>query len=613
MQTLRRALVLVSLLPSLAAGPSQSGDPSGEWEALLARDARIAFSSRSEENAQAVLAQNESPLERATALFSLGACGAQDERPRLTSWASEGASEERQAAILGLGELAAAGGPSASISILLMEWLDDDDLAIAECAALACLRGGTQNARERVRTVATDTGHRLRERAEALLFFQGNPEGNAVPRAIQKLFDLRWEAARRFGTIDGRSWAVTQRMELTEDREFMRSIILLTAAELSFAGIRDHLLEALVEVGDAPAIRAAVRAMPRQVDELVSAELWEPATPELWGVMVNEAVEQGVASLMPRAFEQAVRLPETAATAAGVLARSDDRYAQVLPAALRDQTNAVNRILGALAVADGSADNFLSDLIDLERDPDPYVRAAALAARIQMGDPRAPAIAMGILDPESESTQEERDILVERIAKSHRLRRLIEFMQDAIELTEGRNWALFAAALKLHQQPVDTGVLASHFGELEPGSFERRIVIRALSRFPSDEDRRFLAGLFPLENDREGNLELAVGLLRSGHPEGLPLLQAAVWGGDWNESVLAAAIVKDTSGVRLLEHWVAKPPPYASATDIRRLGFAIGEWGGMDAFQSLTRNVGGGAERPALQGALLGALVSRTH
>ena len=49
--------------------------------------------------------------------------------------------------------------------------------------------------------------------------------------------------------------------------------------------------------------------------------------------------------------------------------------------------------------------------------------------------------------------------------------------------------------------------------------------------------------------------------------------------------------------------------------DVRRLGYAIGEWGGMPAVEELRKQLGttAGAELPALQGAVLGALAARTR
>ena len=110
------------------------------------------------------------------------------------------------------------------------------------------------------------------------------------------------------------------------------------------------------------------------------------------------------------------------------------------------------------------------------------------------------------------------------------------------------------------------------------------------------------------------NLELASGLARSGHRSVEPMLQRAVWELPWNISVLAAGVVRSTYGQRTLISWAANPPVDASEEDVRRLGYAIGEWGGMPAVEELRKrlNSTSGGD-PALEGAILGALASRTR
>jgi sugar phosphate isomerase/epimerase len=63
---------------------------------------------------------------------------------------------------------------------------------------------------------------------------------------------------------------------------------------------------------------------------------------------------------------------------------------------------------------------------------------------------------------------------------------------------------------------------------------------------------------------------------------------------------------------RTLASWIFKPPPTARSEDIRRLGFALGTWGGLTAFDALQETIGSRPDDPALQGALLGALLART-
>ena len=55
------------------------------------------------------------------------------------------------------------------------------------------------------------------------------------------------------------------------------------------------------------------------------------------------------------------------------------------------------------------------------------------------------------------------------------------------------------------------------------------------------------------------------------------------------------------------------PPASASSNDLRRVGFAIGEWGGVAALEDLARDLHYASGHPALQGAFLGALSARTQ
>jgi hypothetical protein len=73
--------------------------------------------------------------------------------------------------------------------------------------------------------------------------------------------------------------------------------------------------------------------------------------------------------------------------------------------------------------------------------------------------------------------------------------------------------------------------------------------------------------------------------------------------------------VRATYGQRTLISWAANPPVEATEQDVRRLGYAIGEWGGLPAVEALRKrlNSTAGADLPALQGAILGALAARTR
>jgi hypothetical protein len=156
-------------------------------------------------------------------------------------------------------------------------------------------------------------------------------------------------------------------------------------------------------------------------------------------------------------------------------------------------------------------------------------------------------------------------------------------------------------------------LLTSGFPLIDPDSFGGLLVVRALGHYPTGEDLEFLARQFPLEGHSAANVEIAVSLARGGHYAVRPLFQAAIWRGPWNRSVLAAGVVHARTGLRLLGMWIERPPGKATSEDIRRVGFAVGQWGGLAGLDTLLRQLGNRTDHPALQGALLGALLAQTY
>jgi hypothetical protein len=55
-------------------------------------------------------------------------------------------------------------------------------------------------------------------------------------------------------------------------------------------------------------------------------------------------------------------------------------------------------------------------------------------------------------------------------------------------------------------------------------------VVRALAERPDEADLTALAALFPVEDDADLNVELALALLRHRHPAMKGCLAAALWG-----------------------------------------------------------------------------------
>jgi hypothetical protein len=72
-------------------------------------------------------------------------------------------------------------------------------------------------------------------------------------------------------------------------------------------------------------------------------------------------------------------------------------------------------------------------------------------------------------------------------------------------------------------------------------------------------------------------------------------------------------VLRDVGGPGSLRDEVHRIPTSASSRDLRRLGFAIGEWGGLEAVEYLQDRENLQMRSPVLQGAILGALGRRTH
>jgi hypothetical protein len=139
-------------------------------------------------------------------------------------------------------------------------------------------------------------------------------------------------------------------------------------------------------------------------------------------------------------------------------------------------------------------------------------------------------------------------------------------------------------------------------------------IVRALRRHPTSEDLEVMRKVFPsVAGEHLLDRELALALIEHGEPEVMPLLRTALWTMDRDVSLLAAGLIASVSGVRTLVDELRVPPRTATSGDLRRVGFAIGEWGGVEAVTALARDLRWSSGDPALQGALLGVLSTRTQ
>ncbi|MDP6762873.1 MAG: hypothetical protein QF903_08660 [Planctomycetota bacterium] len=612
-------MTLLSLVPLLAApllAPRQAPSPrptgravaaasaQAAWPERLRRDARTAFTPRSAVAARATLDRgNLGPYERAEALMALGCAGATMERARLASWSAEGTATERRAAALALGELGRGVGDR------LSELCDDPDTDVAACAALALLRTGTLSARARVDELTRGARKDLAERARNLLMFEVDPLGTGELPSARLLLDLRWNAARAFGLVDGQAWSVTLLGELVADERFLDAVILSEAALLSAPGVKDHLVGQLLEVGGEWAVRACVAGMPAELAELIEHGLWTPGRGQ-WDWILDEIGARGMAA-------EAVDLLMIARGQSGLNLRAIELLSrggvfddlEELSDGWADLT-AGERILVCRALGNTHRPDVGARLADWGDDPRPPVAAAVLIARARLTEAKAiSSLRTALLDSEAEGWALRVRLaceLADDPVIGDLLSEVLPLCEDEwrIRVASSLGIAGRAGALIELREALD--------GRLPDGELGG-LAVRALGSSGIEEDVELLADSFPLERRPILNRHLARALVTARHVEAMSVVRSALWRGPFDRSVLAAAVLIDRIGIYRLREELATPPSRATSQDIRRVGFALGEWGGLAEIGELQRRLRGRTNDPVMQGALLGALSARTH
>ncbi|MFT7679359.1 MAG: HEAT repeat protein [Planctomycetota bacterium] len=589
--------------------------------ALVEREARIGFTPASSTNALLAMDDPRQEELRPQALMTLGVLGSVSSRPLLEKFSQHGVLQERCAAVLALGEL---GAKVAGADLLLMELLADPEPSVAECALYSLLLTRPKVGRVRGEAYVASPDHPLNAVSQALMdWVDGKPTLAATPAL--RLLTLRWEAARSFGTIDGVSWRMLQIKRLTESEILLDSLILPRAAELGSSVVRDYLLELLLEREARPVVvRAAVIAMPAELDELIATGLWAPRSPEEWEALVDEAEVRGLFRSLPRALERAAQVESLLARVAPHLASADERYFDAVDGLLGSR-DAARRAQSAYAIGEARLTRFLPRLVRLKEDKSVAVRAAATVARARLGDLDVLAELVELFIEGRDLHRgnfREREFLLEAMYKTRRssttqllLESLSGRMRDMTELAERQERASMLAIMRLGGHTVDTTKLQEFFGDRSFPKAQQIWLLEALGELPNATVQKLLEGAFPLDGGWRSNLPLVRALLDIGSESVAPLLQSAVWHGPTSRSVLAAALVEDEYGLLRLMQWIGKPPTGATSSDLRRVGYAVGLLGRLTAVDTLQRQLGAiaGAERPALQGALLGALTSRTR
>lgn len=592
---------LPSDIPEIAVPPAPEA-----WPTLLQRDKTLQFTARTPAEARAVLSgTGMSPARRAAALMALGCASSEGERVRLEVLARSGQGVERLAAILALGEM------NAGATALLLEIAGAESGLVRECALLALLRDGRNAGRRRVEEIAADDSHPASVAARDLLVQVFDPAASRPTAAGSALLRLRWDAAREFGLVEGQAWKVLAIRDLSADPALLADVVLGALPGLGRPGVADHLLSQVLHGRGTARLRAAVAVIPRELSDLVANDLWRPADVAEWRAILDEIDALRVERLTIDLVRAAIEVPELRWRAVELAGLAGEESKGPLLEADPSVLDAPLRVEFAVALGAVPDPAWLARFASLREDPDPAVRAAFLVAALRH-DQRKPTAEVEARARDSTHPDHASVIVaLSRVARDPRAGILLE-----ARLAESQGGAKLRIATALCRAGRLAGratVREALSSDPPPRGQAAVELLRALARSGSSEDVEVFRALFPRPDDRVFDVELARTLAEMGDRAVEPLLRAAIWEGEFDVSVLAAGLLFDHGGPFAVLREIQNPPVTAASSDLRRVGFAVGQWGGPAEYERLLRELRATSAHPAVQGAWLGALASRTR
>ena len=614
----RPLLTALALLLTIASAVAGQDAADTEWTGFLARDERISFTSRTELSALTALDRGGLDSEgRAAAFFALGASGSSRGRVILQKALASGTLRERCAAVLALGEM------GVGVHDLLESLREDPHPLVSECALLALMRTGRWAAAEYVEAVAENGDAAHAQMAGQLLLFATNAPASEATAASQLLLELRWDAARRFGLVDRQAWETVLLEQLANDPDFLKGMLLKAAAELDRPGVKDHFLS-IVEserkkngVVSEPTLRAALRAMPTEVSWLVETGLWEPRL----DVLLKEIHESELEGLTKGILTVAYENPVLRYQAVSLLVRSGEKALlfSVMGEIRSGELGPMQLIWCCYALGNSGSQGAKPLLELLSGHGRKDVSWAAQVQLARLGSSEATKKVRDVLSDPSSPVHRQVVSLVSGSVENPMLAGLLSEALDGLKGVRGLEASIAlsgvgsTAARERLRDILSSGL---------PGGRLGARVVEELSRSANVEDLAYLQHQFPYEGDAVVNEALALAMVRIRDPRVLPLIRAGIWDSEeFDQSVLASALLIEVAGMRaLLDEVRHERPKLDTNTDRlvfrgpsapRRVGYALGLWGGVEALKELSRDPY--VRAPALQGALLGALASRTH
>jgi HEAT repeat protein len=372
--------------------------------------------------------------------------------------------------------------------------------------------------------------------------------------------------------------------------------------------VRDHFLELVLEGAPTECLRGAIGVLPTEIDRLVVTGLWTPKDELEWTELLNEIDEERLESLTPSVLRQARVVASLRTYASLLLVRGG--HPEGLPL-LELEVNSDDPVARA-RIADvwGGTGNktYVPRLLAMANDADVEVRNASLVAQLRLGyGPAREKIRERLAQPKDA----EHEFLFRALCRNARDAEAKALLVDRFASLSKGDQVLAATYLSMGGRTSERPVLREILAATPPTGEIGARMVRAIGVTPTAEDATILRTLFPREGELDINIALVLGLIEANDPAAVPVLRAALWSEPWGRSLLAAGVWVQMDGVDALMSELQRPPVSATPRDLRRVGFAIGEWGGVESAEELARR--GGAADPAVQGALLAALGGRTR
>jgi hypothetical protein len=570
---------------------------------MLAFDARLSFDGAGQAALESV---RSAPTTRARAAATFAAAASGDPRaaPLLEQLYGRSVGDEQLAALFGQAFVR----PLPMATMLDMSRLVDPAFAPHLGAALALSRDpGVSDTLARFGVSGTPIGDAV-SAARAYL-------ADETPQPNPAFFDflrLRREAALRFGRVDGEPWGARRLRELEADEEWLFDVIVPLGATVERPWTSDHLLSALIDDPRPSVLAAATRHLSEPLVQMVANNLWLPKDPAAWHALLDAIEEQrsaaGFSLLLARATGLDVDLSvrQRAACmlfAAGIAEASDDVVRAMLESPVAEERRMAVRAVSDSFVVDAP------EFFDVHlADADARVRAAALVA-VLLRAPGAAAerVRAGLIEDEAL-----RVVLVDELLRRSDVPAVAVYLALAVNLPGVPAASVTRArAVLLGLGVTEAGVRLR--ADLESGLDGEvgAFALQTLNAIDSSGTRELAFDALMYGEDPMFTQTAARLLIDMRHPVGLALLRRALWAREFATTQFAAGWIVQQEGLAALEREADAPPAEAGEAALRRLGLALGEWGGYGEVQRLARNRS--LRDPLVQGAYVGALASRTR